>query len=225
MTKIHCPVCGKKFEAKTTGRAKQFCSRKCFRDDYRHRTPIASTAGQTAVCLCGKTFVKVKHHQRYCSTDCYERAWRSTHREQYNELYRQRRKDNPEWYREREPKYYQKHRSSILLKMPWIYSFKSRQAEAKQRGWAFDLTNEWAEARWTGCCEITGIPFQMNGKAGPWPFSPSLDKIDPKKGYVQSNSRFILWGCNAIKGVGTDADMFKIAKAIVDSAAFAQYRP
>lgn len=226
MAKIPCPVCGEIFESKTIGREKRFCSRNCFRKDYRQRLPVPSTAGQTYSCdICGEPFVKTKSHQRYCSPDCYDGAWMKNNRDKHNARIRKRRKDKPEWYREHEPKYYKTYRSSQLLAMPWIYSFKSRQAEARLKDWPFDLTHEWAAARWTGRCEITNIPFQTNGKAGPWPFSPSLDKIDPIKGYTQSNSRFILWGCNAIKGVGTDADMCKIAKGIVDSPLFAQYRP
>ena len=220
MTKIPCPVCTKLFEAKTTGRAKLFCSRACFRKDYRQRIPIPSTVGQNCMCdICGKPFVKAKSHQRYCSTDCYEGAWVENNRPAHNARVRKRRKEKPEWYREREPKYYRTHRSSVILARPWNYALLSRRMEAKTRKWEYDLTHEWAAARWTGKCEITGVPFRLNPAGrGPYPFSCTIDCIDPSRGYTQDNSRFILWGCNALKGSGTDTDMLEIAQAIVMAA-------
>jgi hypothetical protein len=53
---------------------------------------------------------------------------------------------------------------------------------------------------------------------GPQPFSASLDKIEPSKGYTKNNSRFILWGCNALKGVGADEDMYAIALRITKTS-------
>lgn len=210
--------CPNTFESKTTGREKTFCSRQCFRIDYRSRPLMPSTAGQTAICYCGRAFVKTKNHQRYCSKEHYESAWVRNNRDEYNARVRKRRQDKPEWYREKEPKYYKTYRAKQLKEKPWRYIFSSRRSEAKNNGIAFDLTHEWAAARWTGKCEITKLPFQPNQQKGPWPFSPSLDKIDPKKGYTQNNSRFVLWGCNALKGVGTDEDMLTIARAIVASS-------
>jgi hypothetical protein len=90
---------------------------------------------------------------------------------------------------------------------------------AKEKNLSFDLSDEWACARWDGCCEITKIPFRLNVKRGPHPFSPSVDRKNPLEGYTQGNTRFILWGCNAVKGVGTDADMLEIACAIVIASA------
>jgi len=65
-----------------------------------------------------------------------------------------------------------------------------------------------------GYCEITGLPFSLDG--GISPYSPSLDRIDNTRGYVQDNCRYILNGINALKGTGTDMDIYKIAKAIIE---------
>jgi len=99
--------------------------------------------------------------------------------------------------------------------------FQSRRIDAEKRGIPFEITDDWARARWTGRCEITTLDFVRGGKGhGPHPFSPSLDRIDPKLGYVPGNARFILWGCNALKGVGTDNDMLRIAFAILFNNGF-----
>lgn len=54
-----------------------------------------------------------------------------------------------------------------------------------------------------GLCEMTGLPFNLNdGRT--WD-SPSLDRIDPAKGYVYSNIRIICFGMNsALNSWGED---------------------
>lgn len=99
---------------------------------------------------------------------------------------------------------------------PWsrlIYGAKSR---AKKSKILFDLNSDWGRDRWTGACEITGIPFQ-HGSRNPTPFSPSIDRIDPRLGYTKENCRFILFGVNSLKLNGTDSDVMLIARAILKS--------
>lgn len=101
---------------------------------------------------------------------------------------------------------------------PWAKFFHSAQQRAKKKGVAFDLTPEWVNARWTGRCEITGIEFRTDKTSrGPGFFSPSLDRVVPEHGYVQSNCRFVLWAVNAMKSEGTDEDMLFVARAIVNN--------
>lgn len=210
----NCAECGVELPPPNGTRPKLFCTRTCFLKNYKKRA-FSKPVLQEAPCdRCGKIFHRNKRHQRYCSEVCYAGAWAANNPEKNAERTRKRRASKPEWYAANEPKYYRTYRSKSLSKRPWKYLLNSRRSEAKKRNLAFDLTDEWAAARWTGCCEITGISFRPNGTKGPHPFSPSLDKIDPKLGYIKNNCRFILWGCNAIKGVGTDEDMFEIAKAI-----------
>jgi hypothetical protein len=99
---------------------------------------------------------------------------------------------------------------------PWsrlIYGAKNR---SKKSNIEFDLTFDWGRDRWTGACEITGIPFR-HGSKNPTPFSPSIDRIDPKLGYTKENCRFILFGVNSLKLNGTDSDVMLIARAILKS--------
>ena len=166
--------------------------------------------------VCGTSFQPKMKSQRYCSRLCYKRSWQHNHPNEHKAKSRDRRHSQPEWYREAEPRYYQAYRAKLLRTRPWRYLLVSRRNDAKLKGITFELTDEWARRRWTGQCEITGIEFRINGKRGPFPFSPSLDRIDPQQGYTQNNCRFILWGCNALKGTGTDADMTEIAKAIIN---------
>ena len=94
---------------------------------------------------------------------------------------------------------------------PWkrLLSSALRRAEANEI--AYELTFAWAQARWTGRCELTGLDFKSGLGPGPHAFSASIDRIDPKQGYTQANCRFILAGVNSLKSDGTDAEMFLIA--------------
>ena len=77
-----------------------------------------------------------------------------------------------------------------------LYFAKWRNRERKTPV-PFDLTIEWALERWTGRCEITGLPFEVRKVGGPNPFSPSIDRIIADKGSTQDNCRFVLFGIPA----------------------------
>ncbi len=96
---------------------------------------------------------------------------------------------------------------------PWKLSLGSARHRAKKAGIPFDLTNEWAEARWTGQCEATGIPFEM-GRKNVGMLSPTLDRLDPQKGYTKGNCWFIIWGLNAWKTNGAWREVVMIAHAL-----------
>jgi hypothetical protein len=102
---------------------------------------------------------------------------------------------------------------------PWAKLIRGAKRRAAQKGLECDLTVDWASARWTGKCEITGIPFDLAlpGKPGGRPFSPSIDRIDSTKGYTTDNSRFVLWAINAMKGSGDTSKILSVALSIAKS--------
>lgn len=102
-------------------------------------------------------------------------------------------------------------------KNPFRSIFKNAQRRAKKLGWEFDLTMEWVKERYTGFCELSGLPFEI-GVVHPTSFSPSLDRKDSRKGYTQDNCRFILFGINCLRGKAIDdTNIYKIAKALVST--------
>lgn len=139
-----------------------------------------------------------------------------------------RRKSALRWYhankqaaKEKNRIWYQKNKrkaaASAVLRLrakPYLYLVAQAVARSKKRGYKCDLTREWALVRWTGHCEVTGARFVV-GK-GQHPFSPSLDRIRPELGYTMKNCRFVLLGVNLLKHTGTDKDMVRIAKAILN---------
>jgi len=83
----------------------------------------------------------------------------------------------------------------------------------------FDLDDAFILEKITkGRCEVTGIPFDMSSPVGTFknPYSPSIDRIDNKKGYTKTNTRIVLWQVNLMHGELSDDEFLEICKAVVE---------
>jgi hypothetical protein len=121
---------------------------------------------------------------------------------------------DPERYKEYDRKDQMKQR----IRHPWRSSFNAARKRARKKGLEFTITHDWARANFTGFCALTGLPFAVReevGKSGPGPFSPSLDQIEPAKGYTPDNCRYVLFAVNAFKHVLSDAEMRVVAEALL----------
>ena len=58
-------------------------------------------------------------------------------------------------------------------------------------------------------CPVLGIKLESGVGKGKWflDASPSIDRIDPTKGYTKGNVQVISWRANALKRDGTIAEM------------------
>lgn len=193
--KKRCIECGAKFVAIRQHR--KYCSNFC-----RHRAlvPLAPPKPKRPCIRCGKLFRPKLDKRQYCSDRCSYRDYTDRNRAAYNARMRELH-----------------HRQRVQT--PWKRPIATARTRAKKEGLPFDLTMEWGEEIWTGYCAVSGLPFVIARKAPRTLFSPTIDKIIPKDGYLKSNSRFVLWGVNAFKQNGTDAEVLKIAQAIVTRAA------
>lgn len=128
---------------------------------------------------------------------------------------RERQKD-PEYRRataERSGKFYQSIRGRTLT---LIKAAKRRDPNAT-------ITYEWVfEQLKHGKCAVTGIPFDLTRdyrkKSGRRynPLAPSIDRIEPSKGYTNENTRMVLWQFNAMKNEISDGELYLICKAFVE---------
>lgn len=99
-----------------------------------------------------------------------------------------------------------KYRAAVLL--------SSARTRAAKHGLPFDFTIGQLAAKLSrGTCERTGLTFVLD--KGKHPLSPSLDRIDPKKGYTPDNVQLVCWMYNAAKHTFTDADVLTFARALV----------
>lgn len=84
------------------------------------------------------------------------------------------------------------------------------KARAKRRGIPFSLTA--ADITIPVWCPVLGIPLYRNtdGKAQ-GPNSPTLDRLDPAKGYVPGNVAVVSARANQIKSNATPQELLRVA--------------
>lgn len=83
----------------------------------------------------------------------------------------------------------------------------------------FNLDISWVYERVEkNVCEISGLPFEKNKnrKSLNNPFAPSIDRIDPNKGYTKDNCRLICFIINQAKSDYDDETLFKMCKAVTE---------
>jgi len=88
---------------------------------------------------------------------------------------------------------------------------------AHKTGASFDLMKFLPEIQARiddGVCELSGLPFNLDG-GRTWD-SPSLDRIDPKAGYLYRNIRVVCHAVNSAMGDWGEAKMLEIARAILN---------
>lgn len=91
---------------------------------------------------------------------------------------------------------------------------------AKKKNLEFSLTIEWLLERFTSCPK-TGMPFTYldngNNYRNRKVSTPSIDKIDPSKGYTQENCQVVCWWYNVSKQQFTEQEVYNLCKAVVIS--------
>jgi len=65
---------------------------------------------------------------------------------------------------------------------------------------------------------VFNFPLVMGKGLGPKKDSPSLDRIDPSKGYVKDNIQVISWKANAMKTCANRTELIQFAKWILNDA-------
>lgn len=145
--------------------------------------------------------------------------------------------------RESRKKYYEKNREVILEKQrafnktiyddpekrvayqeKWrLYSRKNYEkrllslvkSKCKTENIPFDLTIE--DIVIPSNCPKTGIPMIVHTERGKFYDTPSIDRIDPKKGYTKGNIRFVCLWYNTAKLCFTDEEVMELCKKVVEN--------
>jgi hypothetical protein len=85
-----------------------------------------------------------------------------------------------------------------------LYHFAKRRAEAK----GLDFTIDTADIVIPAICPLLNIPIIPGGDRDNL---PTLDRIDPSKGYIPSNILVVSWRANCIKSHATPEELLKVA--------------
>jgi hypothetical protein len=134
--------------------------------------------------------------------------YRKKNRDRINAYARDYREQNPEKfqnYRKRSDVNWKALSAERRENKPWAVKCDEVRFRAKRLGIAFDLTYEYLQSIWpqNGKCPILGIDLKNNSGRGTRDSSPSIDRIDCTKGYVQGNVQVISQRANRIKNNAT----------------------
>jgi hypothetical protein len=95
--------------------------------------------------------------------------------------------------------------TQALIRSLWT----NAKLRARDAGLPFDMTV--ADIFVPTLCPVLGTPLQIKtGSSGPGAHSPTLDRMDPAKGYVRGNVMVISARANRLKSNATAAEMRKV---------------
>lgn len=117
-------------------------------------------------------------------------------------LKKQKEKRNTDEYRKKANKRQSKYRKNNPTKMLWIWA----KNKSLKKGIEFNLEEK--DIIYTGICPILGIELEIGGED--LNNSPTLDRINPYKGYTKGNVLIISHLANRIKNQGTIDQIRKI---------------
>lgn len=104
-------------------------------------------------------------------------------------------------------------RNAVDYREKWFkYVVRLKRSFCKKNKIDFNLTEDYLKEIWTDTCPVFGVPFVRFDKTHS--FSPTLDRLDPSKGYVQGNVAFISSRANRIKYDATKEELLQVVKFI-----------
>ena len=147
------------------------------------------------------------------------RIRRSENREEVRSYWRGHRQNNLTQHHEREANWRAASQATVRGRAARMIS--RAKTFARRYGVEFDLTVEWLVERLSsGCCEVTGLPFELAPKSMSCrsnPFQPSLDRIKTGGGYTKNNVRVTVFIFNVARSDFGDEAVITLAEAIVAS--------
>lgn len=139
------------------------------------------------------------------------RRWYHRHKERLtsDKSYRERRRQDSKRYSDNNPglkaaqskSYIENNRTGVLL--------RNAKSRAKNRGHKCTIDKAWVERKLAPMkCEVTGVQLKW-APGNKHPLLPSLDRIDPNKGYTPENTRVTSWIFNRARGTFSDEEVLE----------------
>lgn len=98
------------------------------------------------------------------------------------------------------------------------YRLNVIKSRCKKHGYECDLTDDFLLDKIKEQhlkCPYTGLPFEFTREKSER--APSLDRINPKKGYTQDNVEWVCWAINRAKGEMTKEDLIAMCYRVVET--------
>lgn len=146
------------------------------------------------ICDCGQEFATKSSKNIYCGKECSAKFKQEKLSNKIEESY--------------------KFRCTRILKTA---SYRSRKLKVSFNLDLEYLINLWEEQ--DGCCSISGRVFDERKPSAyrqPWANAPSLDRIEPVKGYVKGNVRFVCYQVNTALHSFGEESLISLCKDILN---------
>ena len=140
------------------------------------------------------------------------KQWREDNKERLREYTKQRRLKYKEQFNSFNKEYRKQYPEKYLLS-----AVKSR---AKKYNIQFNLTEE--DIVIPEYCPVFGYKLETHNKSGPSRTSPSVDRIDPTKGYTKGNIQIISHQANTMKNNASKEELLLFAKWIINNGTNSQ---
>lgn len=169
--------------------------------------------------VCGKEFEyisKSRYIKLICSKSCYSKRYYIKHRELIdretfcticNKPIEFIGKKRPKFCREHTIEYENKKRREEREKNPIRFLLDAAKHRSKTNNLEFNITKD--DLSIPNNCPILGIPI-FCGKGKMCDNSPTIDRINSKKGYIKGNVQIISNRANMIKNNGTSEEHYLI---------------
>ena len=102
---------------------------------------------------------------------------------------------------------------------PFLFTLKSAKRRAEERGISFNLEKDFLKKLWNDCngiCTMTGVSMLQTSKVND-PLTMSLDRINPEKGYVKGNVRFVSRWYNVSRSNWGDSFTREMCQRVIDN--------
>lgn len=143
---------------------------------------------------------------------CRRSSCRNAYRRRYHELFpEQREKTNARNQRTaKDPEAVQAYNREYKRRTPIKQGLHRARARAKKAGLECDLTED-TMPKIPDTCPVLGI-LLCPGDGRMTDASPTLDRIDSRRGYVVGNVHWISWRANSLKKDATVDELVKLAE-------------
>ena len=114
-----------------------------------------------------------------------------------------------------EEKRHKKVLSEVMSRRSASAAVAAAKSRAKRKGLPFNITPEYMVelfSKQSGLCYFSNIP--MKREEGLQIYSPSIDKLDPDRGYVKDNVAWVIYGVNSFKQNLKESEFMALAKSI-----------
>lgn len=172
---------------------------------------------------CGKDYMRrAGSKTKFCDLECkklytkWNKEWkkirkyrsRSNRKKLGKDYYREYRRNyyNKESYNERRKK--DPHKAKLVDLLRWTRN------TVNKKGLQYNLDREWVREKLEGVCEKTQLEFNFS-LTPRHPFAPSIDRINPNKGYTKDNCQMVVYIFNVSKNNFAEEDLYKMCRAFI----------